>query len=132
MEVAMISPDIIENPSVQAPAKTLRYFIIERKYGYVDDIRNARKNSRDFEETISKMLREAELRRVQQEHDKASGKEVKNRVYIPKSQEIQEIFRLASQDFESTKLALVILAFTFPMQTELSPNEEIKNGKQDN
>lgn len=133
-EVAMISPDIIENPSVQAVARTLRYFIREQKYGYADDIRNARRESRDFEETITKMLREAELRRIQQDREKASGKEIKNWVYVPKTNEIQELFRLASQDFESTKLALVILAFSFPAGAEekIKSTEELQNEKDSN
>lgn len=110
----MIPSNIIENPALQSLAKTLRYFIRERKYGYADDIRNARKNSRDFEETIAKMLREGELRRVQQEQDRQAGKEVKNWIYLPNEEEIKEVFRLANEDFESTKLALVMLAFSFP------------------
>jgi CRISPR type I-A-associated protein Csa5 len=113
-EVGMIPSNIIENPALQSLAKTLRYFIRERKYGYADDIRNARKNSRDFEETIAKMLREGELRRVQQEQDRQAGKEVKNWIYLPNEEEIKEVFRLANEDFESTKLALVMLAFSFP------------------
>ncbi|MGC8979304.1 type I-A CRISPR-associated protein Csa5, partial [Caldisericum sp.] len=57
-EVAMISSEIIENSALGSLARTLRYFIRERKYSYADDIRNARKESKDFEETIAKMLRE--------------------------------------------------------------------------
>jgi len=117
-EVAMIRPEIIQNPALQSLAKTLRYFIRERNYGYADSIRNARKESRDFEETIAKMLREAEIRRVQQEQDRASGKEIKNWVHIPNEKEIQEVFKLANEDFESTKLALVILAFSFPSKSD--------------
>ncbi|MCS7163558.1 MAG: type I-A CRISPR-associated protein Csa5 [Thermodesulfovibrio sp.] len=117
-EVAMISQDIIEHPAIHALARTLRYFVRERNYTYVDNIRNAKKDSRDFEETITKMLREAELRRIQQEQDKNSGREVKNWIYIPNADEIKKIFSLANQDFESTKLALVIFAFTFPAKEE--------------
>lgn len=124
-EVAMISQDIIEHPAILNLARTLRYFVSERNYIYVDKIRNAKKDSKDFEETIAKMLREAELRRIQQKKEKRSqekekgpGKEVKNWIYIPKTEEIQEVFKLANKDFESTKLALVILAFTFPTREE--------------
>lgn len=113
-EVAMISLDIIENPSLQSLARTLRYFIRERKYGYADNIRNARKNSKDFEDTIAKMLREGELRRVQQEQDKKAGKNIENWIHLPKENEIKEVFRLIENDFEATKTALVILAFSFP------------------
>ncbi len=117
-EVGMLPSNIIGNPSLQSLARTLRYFIRERKYGYADDIRNARKESRDFEETIAKMLREGELRRVQQEQERNAGKEVKSWIYLPKEEEIEEVFRLANEDFESTKLALVILAFSFPSKVE--------------
>jgi len=117
-EVGMIPPNFIENKALQSLARTLRYFILEKKYGYADNIRNARKDSRDFEETIAKMLREAELRRVQQEQDKQAGREVKNWIYLPKEDEIKEVFRLANENFEATKLTLVMLAFSFPSKTE--------------
>lgn len=106
-EVAMINQDIVENPALLSLARTLRYFIREKKYGYADDIRNARKESRGFEETIAKMLREGRLRLEQKEM-----------IHLPTEDEIQEIFRLANEDFESTKLALVMLAFSFPSKSE--------------
>jgi len=111
-EVAMIKKEIIENPALQSLARTLRYFIRERKYGYADDIRNARKDSRDFEETIAKMLRESRLRLEQGA-----------KIHLPTEDEIKEVFRLADEDFESTKLALVILAFSFPSK---ETEEDIK------
>lgn len=102
-EVAMIKEEIINNTSLLSLAKTLRYFIRERKYSYVDAIRNAKRESKDFEETIAKMLREGRLRLEQKEP-----------IHLPTEYELQEIFRLANEDFESTKLALVMLAFSFP------------------
>jgi len=113
-EVAMIPTEIIENPAIHSLARTLRYFVRKRKYGYADDIRNSRKESREFEYTIAKMLREAELRRVQQEQEKNS----EHWIHLPKDQEMREVFKLANKDFESTKTALVILAFTFPQKQE--------------
>ncbi|HOQ17342.1 MAG: type I-A CRISPR-associated protein Csa5 [Candidatus Hydrothermae bacterium] len=112
-EVAMISQDIIENRALESLARTLRYFIIEKKYGYADDIRNARKESRDFEETIAKMLREGRLRLEQKE-----------KIHLPTDEEIKEVFRLANQDFEATKTTLVILAFSFPSASQ-KPEEVI-------
>lgn len=106
-EVAMISSEIIENPALESLARTLRYFIREKKYGYADDIRNARKESKDFEETIAKMLREGRLRLEQKEM-----------IHLPTDEEIREVFRLANQDFEATKTSLVILAFSFPTRAE--------------
>ena len=114
----MINSQFIENAALGSLARTLRYFIREKKYGYADDIRNARKESKDFEETIAKMLRESELRRVQQEQDKKQGKNIKNWIHLPNESEIKEVFRLVRQDFESTKLALVMLAFSFPTKEE--------------
>ncbi len=118
-EVAMISQDIIENPAIGSLARTLRYFIKEKKYGYADNIRNARKESRDFEETISKMLREGRLRREQQEL-----------IHLPADEEIKEIFRLANQDYESTKLALILLAFAFPTkEAGITENGGVQNAE---
>jgi CRISPR type I-A-associated protein Csa5 len=116
-EVAMIKPEIIKNEAISSVAYTLRYFIRERKYHYADDIRNARKDSKDFEETIVKMLREAELRRVQEEEKKKAGKEHKF-VNIPNEKEIKELFQLANENFDEVKTALVILAFSFPTKRE--------------
>jgi len=112
-EVAMISPNIIENGALQSLARTLRYFIRGKKYGYADDIRNARKDSRDFEKTIAKMLREGRLKLEQEE-----------KIHLPAEEEIKEIFRLANEDFESTKLALVMLAFSFPSRSEEDVEQE--------
>ncbi len=119
-EVAMINSEIIENPALGSLARTLRYFIREKKYGYADDIRNARRESRDFEETVAKMLREGRLRLEQNEM-----------IHLPTDEEIREVFRLANQDFESTKLALVILAFSFPARAEenIKPFGEIQNAE---
>lgn len=117
-EVAMISSEIIENAALGSLARTLRYFIREKKYGYADDIRNARKESKNFEETIAKMLREGRLRLEQKE-----------RIHLPTDEEMKEVFRLANLDFDKTKTALVILAFSFPARAEetLETVEEVQN-----
>jgi CRISPR type I-A-associated protein Csa5 len=122
-EVAMISPEIIESTALGSLARTLRYFIREKKYGYADDIRNARKESRDFEETITKMLREGRLRLEQKEI-----------IHLPTDEEIKEVFRLANNDFESTKLALVMLAFSFPSSKEETVESigEVQSGNDNN
>ena len=103
----MISPEIIENPSLASLARTLRYFIRDKKYGYADDIRNARRESRDFENTIAKMLREGRLRLEQKE-----------KIHLPNEREIKEVFKLANDSFEEVKTALTILAFSFPPGNE--------------
>lgn len=99
----MINSELIGNKALGSLARTLRYFVREKKYGYADDIRNARKDTRVFEETIARMLREARLRLEQNKM-----------IHLPNEEEVREVFRLANEDFESTRLALVILAFSFP------------------
>lgn len=111
-EVAMISSEIIQNPALGSLARTLRYFIREKKYGYADDIRNARQDSKVFETTIAKMLREGRLRLEQ-----------KQMIHLPTEEEIKEVFRLANEDFESTKTALVILAFSFQSGAEVKEGQ---------
>lgn len=115
----MISSDIIENQSLGSLARTLRYFIREKKYGYADDIRNARRDSKIFETTIAKMLREGKLRLEQ-----------KKMIHLPTDEEMKEVFRLANADFENTKTALVILAFSFSTRAEEEVSEikeEVQN-----
>jgi CRISPR type I-A-associated protein Csa5 len=109
----MIKPEIIKNEAISSVARTLRYFIRDRKYHYADNIRNARKDSKDFEDALVKMLREAELRRIQEEEKKKTGKKYKF-VNIPSEKEIKELFQLTNKDFDEVKTALVILAFSFP------------------
>jgi CRISPR type I-A-associated protein Csa5 len=114
-EVAMISSEIIENSALGSLARTLRYFIREKKYGYADDIRNARKESKVFESTVAKMLREGRLRLEQ-----------KKMIHLPTDEEMKEVFRMANADFEDTKTALVILAFSFAPRAEEETNEIIE------
>jgi len=114
MEVAMVKPEIIKNEAISSVARTLRYFIRNKKYHYADDIRNARKNSKDFEDTIIKMLREGRLRLEQKEP-----------IHLPNEEEIKELFWLVNENFDEVKAALVILALSFPTKKE-EIEEEIK------
>ncbi|MDW7987814.1 MAG: type I-A CRISPR-associated protein Csa5 [candidate division WOR-3 bacterium] len=98
-EVCMINKDIINNKAISSLAQTLRYFVKERKYHYADDLRNSRKDSKDFEETIVKMLREARLR-----------KEQDDKIHLPNDEEIKEIFNLAQDNFDDVKTSIVLLA----------------------
>ena len=120
----MIKPEILENEAISSVASTLRYFVRDKKYHYVDNIRNARKDSKDLEETLMKMLREAELRRVQEDEKKKAGKKYRF-VNIPSEKEIKELFRLANENFDEVKTALAMLAFSFPTKRE-EIEEEIK------
>ena len=103
----MLSPEIIENQAIGSLARTARYFVRVRNYGYIDNIRNARRDSRDFEEAIAKMLREAEVKRVQEEQ-----------IHLPTEDDVKKVFRLANEHFEDVKLSLAILSFSFQTRRE--------------
>jgi len=125
-EVAMIKPEIIKNEALRSLARTLRYFVRNKKYHYADSLRNARKESKDFDETIVKMLREAELRRIQEEEKKKAGKKYKF-VNIPSEEEIKEVFQLANENFDEVKTAIVLLGLSFPSKGEEKIEEEVSN-----
>lgn len=102
MEVmCVIPPQIIDNDAVNSVAGTLRYFVTARNYSYVDSLRNAREGTTEFEDTLAKMLREA---RVRSEDEN---------VWMPADQDIKEVIKLADEDFEATKTALVLLSLTW-------------------
>lgn len=70
------------------------------------------------------MLREGRLRL-----------EKKEMIHLPTETEIQEVFRLANEDFEATKTALVILAFSFSdgaKEDATESVEEVPNEEQNN
>lgn len=118
-EVEMIPSEIIENKAISSVARTLRYFIKDKKYQYADNIRNAHKDSKEFEDTVAKMLREGRLRLEQ-----------KKFIHLPNEDEVKELFLLANKNFDEVKIALVILAFSFPTKTEESQEmkeEEVQN-----
>lgn len=111
-EVGMIKPEIIKNKAINSLARTLRYFVRERKYHYADALRNARKESKDFEETMTKMLREGRLRLEQKE-----------KIHLPNDEEVKEVFQLVEKDFEGVKTAIVLLGLSF---SSLQREEEVK------
>ncbi len=115
-EVGMIPEKIINDEAINSLASTLRYFVKKRNYGYVDNIRNARYESRDFEETIAKMLREAAIRR----NPKTGRDEDNEYVPMPNDEQVRRIFELASKSegFNQVKTALAILAFTYEKEKE--------------
>jgi len=113
----MIPEEIIKDEAINALASTLRHFVLERNYGYVDSIRNARYESKDFEETIAKLLREAQIR---------SDPEHKKYVPIPSDEQIRHIFSIASESeekFNQVKTALSILAFTWHRSEKVNKEE---------
>ena len=112
----MIKPQIIENKAINSLAHTLRYFVREKKYHYADDLRNARRDSKEFEETLTKMLREGRLRLEQEK-----------RIHLPNEEEIKEVFKLCESSFDEVKTAIVLLGLSFPSKGEEKIEEEVSN-----
>ncbi len=102
-EVCMIPKEIVHNPSVRSVASTIRYFVRNGNYGYVDSIRNARKETHRLEETLAAMLREAQTR---------SRAESEAMVWIPTEDEVSEVISLANEQFDEVKLALALLGLS--------------------
>jgi CRISPR type I-A-associated protein Csa5 len=99
----MIKEEIIKSRAVSSLARTLRYFVMEGKYQYVDAIRTAKKDTSAFEDAITKMLREGRLRQKDGEQ-----------IHLPNEHEIKEVFQLAQHDFDGVKTTLAMFALSFP------------------
>ncbi|HXH13097.1 MAG TPA: hypothetical protein VNP04_25410 [Alphaproteobacteria bacterium] len=109
-EVCMIPSSIIEHDAIATVADLVRYFVLHRNYGYVDAIRNARRDSHDFERTLTAMLRECRTRR-----DPDTGRDDCSRphfVPLPDEGHIRDVMRLALERFEEVKLALSLLGLS--------------------
>jgi CRISPR type I-A-associated protein Csa5 len=109
-EVCMIPSHIVEHDAIASVADLVRYFVMHRNYGYVDAIRNARRDSHDFERTLTAMLRECRTRR-----DPQTGRDDCPRAHfvpLPDEGHIRDVMRLAQKHFEEVKLALSLLGLS--------------------
>lgn len=106
----MIPSHIVEHDAIASLADLVRYFVMHRNYGYVDTIRNARRDSHDFERTLTAMLRECRTRR-----DPQTGRDDCPRAHfvpLPDEGHIRDVMRLAQEHFEEVKLALSLLGLS--------------------
>lgn len=104
-EMLMIPAEIMRNESIASVASALRHFVIERNYGYVDSVRNARYEGHELERTLTQMLRQMQVHRVAK----------KQGAWLPDDTQVAEVIMLASESeeqFENVKLALTLLALS--------------------
>jgi CRISPR type I-A-associated protein Csa5 len=118
-EEAMLSPEIIENEAVRSFARTMRFFNSDPQhlnYTFVDNIRNASQHSGEFEKTIEKMLRTAQSLRLSIDKESLEDGKSKQKMFIniPSEDEFKELIRLASEEFQQVKTALVCLSLCRP------------------
>jgi len=104
-ELLMIPAEMMRNEAIASVASALRHFVIERNYGFVDNVRNARYDSHDLERTLTHMLRQMQVHRAAE----------KRGAWLPDDAQVAEVITLASEsedDFENVKLALTLLALS--------------------
>lgn len=114
-EVAKMSESEIFSQEILSIAKTLRFFVRNKNYYYADEIRNA-KNHEHFMEIIGRMLRDA-----WKEKEKNEGS-----LHLPAEKEIIALLESAGkseENFKKIKLALYVLAFTFPTSDKESQSQ---------
>ncbi|MGD9495036.1 MAG: hypothetical protein AB7Y46_01875 [Armatimonadota bacterium] len=115
-ELLMIPAEIMRNEAIASVASALRHFVIERNYGFVDNVRNARYDSHDLERTLTQMLRQMQVHRVAK----------KQGAWLPDDAQVADVITLASKsedDFENVKLALTLLALSRWHGREEEPEE---------
>jgi hypothetical protein len=79
----------------------LNFFVRDRNYGYVDNLRNAR-DVVALKEILAKAMRDAQTRR-------AAG----DLVHIPSSTDIQEVIEMSEKgNFNDIKLSITLLALS--------------------
>lgn len=108
----MIRQEIIENAAINSLAKTLRLLTEAKKYGHVDDLKTATSEGASFGNWFANMLYA-----VSRHH-----------FHVPTEAEIKEIVRIANDDFEETKLAILILSLakdSGPKKTYLGIEENL-------
>ena len=124
----MLSPEIIDNEAVRSFARTMRFFNSDAQhlnYTFVDNIRNAASESGEFEKTIEKMLRTAQSLRlsIEKGSQEEGASKQKKFINIPSEDEFKELIRLAAQEFQQVKTALVCLSLCRPEYREKISNQ---------
>jgi len=101
LEVNKMSEAFIRKDSIVSIAKMLNFFVRDRNYGYVDNLRNA-KDVITLKEILAKAMRDAQTRR-------AAG----DPVHIPSSTDIQEVIEMSEKgNFNDIKLSITLLALS--------------------
>jgi CRISPR type I-A-associated protein Csa5 len=109
-EVLKMEESLIDDPNIGAMAAMLRYFVRDRKYGYVDNLRSSR-SPEEFEKYILSALRDAASIHSKPEDTKTPDEK---RLRLPNEANIREFLRLLQGGkFEDVKTLVCLLAFSY-------------------
>ena len=109
-EVLKMPPELITDQHLRSATNMLRYFVRERKFGYVDNIRNAR-TPQEFKKEFLLALREA--RSIFE-----GSKPGEARPHIPSERDIEHILKLIEEHLEEVKTVMALFALSFPARKE--------------
>ena len=109
-EVLKMPPELITDQHLRSATNMLRYFVRERKFGYVDNIRNAR-TPQEFKKEFLLALREA--RSIFE-----GSKPGEARPHIPSERDIEHILELIEEHLEEVKTVMALFALSFPARKE--------------
>jgi CRISPR type I-A-associated protein Csa5 len=106
-EVTMISANVVQSEELKSVARTLRYFVRNKNYGVVDNVRNA-STVLELANIVGKALRDAHVRKAREEH-----------IHIPREDEVKKMLELASQNLAEVKTTLTLYALSYePIESE--------------
>lgn len=110
-EVLGMDEKLVDDPNIGAIASMLRYFVRERRFGYVDYLRNSTKPD-EFEKHLLSAQRDAASIYYSGERDKPKP-------YMPNGTNFRETLKAVnSADFERVKTLICLLAFSFSDKKE--------------
>jgi len=109
-EVLKMEEKLIDDPNIGAVASMLRFFVRERKFGYVDNLRSSR-SPEEFEKHVLSALRDAASIHSKPEDTKTPDEK---KLRLPNETNIREFLRLLQGGkFEDVKTLVCLLAFSY-------------------
>lgn len=110
-EVLGMDEKLIDNPHIGAVASMLKYFVRERRFGYVDNLRSSR-TPEEFEKHLLSAQRDAASIYYSAETNRIKP-------YMPNETNFRETLKaLNIADFERVKTLICLLAFSFSDKKE--------------
>jgi hypothetical protein len=105
-EVLDMDEKLINDPNIGAVASMLKYFVKERRFGYVDNLRSSR-SPEEFEKNLLSAQRDAASIYF-------GEKENRQKLHMPNEANFRETLKaLNGADFERIKTLICLLAFSY-------------------
>lgn len=112
-EVLGMDEKLIDDPNIGAVASMLKYFVRERRFGYVDNLRSSRSPD-EFEKHLLAAQRDAASIYYGTKYDKQ-----KRYIHMPNEANFRETLKaLNGPDFDRIKTLMCLLAFSFSDKKE--------------